>query len=61
MTNAAALTAIAVGVAGMLGILLRMTFQLGALVAEFRAYVKSNDADIVSLGQRVTRVESRRR
>jgi hypothetical protein len=61
MMNAAALTTIAVGVAGMLGVLLRMTFQLGALVAEFRAYVKSNDAVVVSLGQRMSQVESRRR
>jgi hypothetical protein len=46
-----------VGVLGILGVLARISYQLGALVNEFRAYVKLNDLLVGKLDTRVERLE----
>ena len=46
-----------VGVLGILAVLARISFQLGALVSQFRDYVRVNDKIVDKLDGRVTRLE----
>lgn len=47
-----------VGILGILAVLARISYQLGALVSQFREYVKVNDKIVDKLDSRVTRLES---
>jgi hypothetical protein len=42
---------------GVLGVLARISYQLGALVSQFREYVKINDRVVDKLDARVERLE----
>ncbi len=41
--------------------LLRISYQVGGFVVEFRAYVKLNDLVVGKIDDRLTKVEQRRR
>ncbi|HWM96705.1 MAG TPA: hypothetical protein VNO54_06575 [Streptosporangiaceae bacterium] len=49
------------GVAGIGGVLLRISYQMGAFVTEFRAYVRLNDLVVDKIDKRLSAVERRRR
>lgn len=49
------------GALGIIGVLIRISYQMGAFVAEFRAYVKLNDLVVGKLDTRVGKLEQRRR
>ena len=49
------------GAAGIIGVLLRISYQVGSFVTEFRAYVKLNDLVVGKIDDRLTKVEQRRR
>jgi hypothetical protein len=51
-------TAAALGIIGTLG---RISYQLGSLVTEFRAYVKLNDILVAKIDARVHTLEQRKR
>jgi hypothetical protein len=46
---------------GIIGVLARISYQLGSLVTEFRAYVKLNDIVVSKIDTRVAALERRRR
>lgn len=46
---------------GIMAVLVKISFQLGSLVTEFRSYVKLNDIIVHKLDGRVERLEHRRR
>lgn len=50
-----------VGILGIIAVLARISYQIGALVTEFRAYVKLNDLVVSEVKTRLDRLESRRR
>lgn len=50
-----------VGILGIIAVLARISYQLGSLVQEFRAYVKLNDLVVSEVKTRLDRLESRRR
>ena len=45
------------GILGVISVLARISYQLGSLVQEFRAYVKLNDRIVSDLAKRVERLE----
>jgi hypothetical protein len=49
------------GILGIIGVLARISYQLGSLVTEFRAYVKLNDLVVSKIDDRVKALEHRRR
>jgi hypothetical protein len=49
------------GIISMIGVGLRISYQLGKLVTEFRAYVKLNDIIVGKLDRRVETLEQFRR
>lgn len=49
------------GILGIIAVLARISYQLGSLVQEFRAYVKLNDMVVSEVKTRLDRLESRRR
>lgn len=49
------------GAAGIIGVLMRISWQMSAFVTEFRAYVKLNDLVVGKLDGRVEKLERRRR
>lgn len=46
-----------IGILGVIAVLARISYQLGSLVQEFRAYVKLNDRIVSDLAKRVERLE----
>jgi len=46
---------------GIIGVLARISFQLGSLVTEFRLYVKVNDKVVSDIARKVELLERRRR
>jgi hypothetical protein len=52
-----------IGILGVISVLARISYQLGALVTEFRAYVKLNDLVVGEVKDRVRalELEARRR
>lgn len=63
MTAVAAWQAVGgiVGILGVIAVLARISYQLGSLVTEFRAYVKLNDLVVGKIDDRLKAVEQRRR
>jgi hypothetical protein len=61
MPDVLTVAGVAASAIGVEGVLVRISYQLGTLVNEFRSYVKNNDMLVSKIDTRVTTLEARRR